>query len=135
MKKIHHLGVVCKDINDALKAFNLSLNDITEIYHDEEQNNKIYFFYLKDNNLWLEFVVPLNKESTVWGFANRNNFGLHHLGFNSLDLQNEKLNFNQLTGVFELKNYFLKINSFGGRINTLFFSFRGLLIEFVKKLN
>ena len=44
MKKIHHLGIVCSDINDALIAFNLKEKDITEIYEDKEQNNKLYFF-------------------------------------------------------------------------------------------
>jgi len=134
MKKIHHIGFVCKDINDAFSAFNLSRIDITEEYDDKEQNNIIYFFYLKQNNLWMEFVVPKNKNSTVWTFAKRNNFGLHHLGIksNSFDYERSKLNKNE--GVFELKNYFLSINSFGGKINTLFFSFRGLLIEFVKNI-
>ena len=53
---------------------------------------------------------------------------------NSNNLEKEKLLSNNLKGVFELKSYFLKIASFGGRINTLFFYFRGLLIEYVKKL-
>ena len=134
MKKIHHLGIVCSDINDALIAFNLKEKDITEIYEDKEQNNKLYFFYLKDNNLWLELVVPLNSDSTVLGFAKRNNFGLHHIGFSSNSLDNQRVKLNKIKGVFELKSYLLEISSFGGKINTLFFSFKGLLIEFVKNI-
>ena len=134
MKKIHHLGIVCSDIKDALIAFDLNEKDLTEIYDDKEQNNRLYFFYLKENNLWLEFVVPLNSDSTVKGFAKRNNFGLHHLGFASNSLKKEKSKLNKIKGVFELKSYLLEISSFGGRINTLFFSFKGLLIEFVKNI-
>tara|TARA_B100001029_G_C15007317_1_gene421957 strand:- start:345 stop:752 length:408 start_codon:yes stop_codon:yes gene_type:complete len=135
MKKIHHIGIVCNDIKDAYEAFQLKSEDIVECYIDEEQKNKLYFFQLKENDLWIEFVVPINKDSTVWRFANNNNFGLHHLGFNSRDFDKEKSKIANLKGVFELKSYFLKIASFGGKINTLFFYFRGLLIEFVKVLD
>lgn len=135
MKKIQHIGIVCNDIKDAFKAFNLKSEDIAEYYLDEEQKNKLYFFHLKENDLWIEFVVPINEDSTVWSFAKNNNFGLHHLGFNSQDFDQEKSNIANLKGVFELKSYFLKITSFGGKINTLFFYFRGLLIEFVKVLD
>lgn len=135
MEKIHHLGIVCNDIEDAYKAFNIQPDDIKEYYLDKEQQNELYFFHLKENDLWMEFVVPIDENSTVWNYAKNNNFGIHHIGFNSNNLEKEKLRSNNLKGVFELKSYFLKIASFGGRINTLFFYFRGLLIEYVKKLD
>ena len=53
----------------------------------------------------MEFVVPIDENSTVWNYA-KNNFGIHHIGFNSNNLEKEKLLSNNLKGVFELKSYF-----------------------------
>ena len=131
MRRIHHLGVACKNISELLTALEISQEDISEVYEDHEQNNTLYFIELKENNLWLECVVPMNEHSTVWKFVKKNGIGLHHLGFESRDLNDEKQKMNQKEGAFEITGFDLFIKSFGGKIKTLFFLVKGLIVEYV----
>ena len=131
MKKIHHIGIACKNIADLFKAFDSTQEEISEVYEDLEQKNMLYFLFLKENNLWIECVVPIDEKSTVWRFVNRNEMGLHHMGFESLNLKDEKEKMNQKKGAFEIASFELNINSFGGAIKTLFFTVKGLIIEYV----
>lgn len=131
MRKIHHIGIACRTIEDITDIFDLTAEDASEIYYDYEQNNTLYFFYNTENSLWIEVVVPFNADSTVWNYLKRQRMGVHHLGFSSKDFVNDRAKLLPIKGVFELGGYSLLIHSFGGRIKTLFFSVKGFLIEYV----
>ena len=131
MKKIHHIGIACNNIEDRLALFKIDVSDIQETYIDKEQNNTLYFIYLQQNNLWIEVVVPLNSKSTVWNYLKRQGIGVHHIGFLSENFDNERHILNQRNGVFELSGYSLEIKSFGGKIKTLFFTVKSMIIEYV----
>ena len=131
MKKIHHLGIACKDIKDLLNALDITQEEIKEVHEDVEQRNMLYFISLEDNDLWIECVVPIDNRSTTWNFVNRNGIGLHHIGIESFNLKGERENMLQKKGAFEIASFQLNINSFGGAIKTLFFTVKGLIIEYV----
>lgn len=134
MEQIQHLGIVARDIKDVLLAFRLDMEDVQEVYIDKQQHNTLYFFYLDANSLWLECVVPIDASSTVWTFAKKNGVAMHHLGFltSSINLERERRRNTQ--GMFDIGSYSLHIKSFGGHIKTLFFAYKGLIIEFLESL-
>ena len=57
---------------------------------DKFQNNRIFFDYNKDNNLWYEYIVPLNNKSTVFNALKNKEMLIHHLGFYTNDLNKIK---------------------------------------------
>ena len=87
MKKIHHLALVTNNLELTLNSLNIKKSDIQEVFIDHEQKNTIYFVYIKENNLWLEIIVPTNENSTTYNFAKKFGLGLHHLGFTTNNLE------------------------------------------------
>ena len=130
--KIHHLGIAIDDLDSTLSIFKLTRDDISEIVYDSVQKNNLYFIFIKENNLWLELVEPVDENSTISRFVNRNKTALHHLGFHTSKLELEEDYYSKIPKSFLIGRYNIKVNSFGGYINTLFVSFKGLIIEFLK---
>ena len=131
MNKIHHIGLVTDDFDLALNSLNIKKSDIQEIFKDNEQKNTIYFIHLKENDLWLEIIVPMNKNSTTYTFAKKFGFGLHHLGFSSNDLKETEKSYLSKSKVFKIGSYKNKVECFGGLTSTLFLAVKGLILEFV----
>ncbi len=80
--KLHHLGIACLHINDAINHLKQIYHVITvsEIIFDENQNVSISMVYLKDS-------VPFELISgeTVKPFLKRNSF-IYHMCFEVSDL-------------------------------------------------
>jgi 4-hydroxyphenylpyruvate dioxygenase-like putative hemolysin len=133
--KIHHLGIVISDLPEALEALGLDFEDVTETIYDEVQDNKIHFIYIKSNDLWIELVEPQNTNATTAKFAKKYGIGLHHIAMQSMDLRETEESFHQRPYSFILGRYKIKVNSFGGSIRTLFIAVKGLLIEFVERVD
>lgn len=132
--KIQHIGIVADDLEEALALLGLSRSDVSEEVLDTNQQNLLAFVHLPANDLWLEFVIPQATNSTTWRFAKKHGLGLHHLGFEAESLDGAARRIGQRTGVFELGRYAINVNSFGGSIRTLFYAARGLIIEFVERV-
>ena len=131
MKKIHHLALVTNDLELTLNSLNIKKSDIQEVFTDHEQKNTIYFVYIKENNLWLEIIVPTNENSTTYNFAKKFGLGLHHLGFTTNNLKETEKNYISRPMVFKIGNYKNKVECFGGEISTVFVAIKGLILEFV----
>ena len=129
--RIHHIGIVANDVDEVLKSFNLSRADIKETVYDDNQKNNLHFIYLADNNMWLELVEPVGEGSSVSTFAKKNGIGLHHIAMKSEAIESIEEAYNKRTGNFVLGRYKIVVNSFGGKIRTLFIAAKGLLMEFV----
>ena len=69
--KIHHIGIATNDVDSVLKTYKLTREHITETIFDKEQKNNLYFIFLKENNLWLEIIEPVEKGSTIINFVNK----------------------------------------------------------------
>ena len=130
--KIHHLGIVVTDVAEALQALGLDETDIREMVYDPIQKNKLHFIYLKKNDLWLELVEPTDETASTHKFAKKFGMGLHHLGMGSDNLELSEKKYENQKGAFSLGRYQIEVNSFGGKIRTLFIAIKGLIIEFVK---
>ena len=131
MKKIHHLALVTNNLELTLNSLNIKKSDIQEVFIDHEQKNTIYFVYIKENNLWLEIIVPTNENSTTYNIAKKFGLGLHHLGFTTNNLEETEKNYVSRPMVFKIGNYKNKVECFGGEISTVFVAIKGLILEFV----
>ncbi len=130
--KIHHIGIATNDVDSLLKVYKLKRDDITETIFDNEQKNNLHFIFLKENNLWIEIIEPVDKTSTISNFVNKNQSALHHIGISTDNIENENSFYSKLPSNFIIGKYQLAVNSFGGKIKTLFVAFKGMITEFVQ---
>jgi len=130
--KIHHLGIVVSDVNEALDALGLSRASITETVFDPNQKNNLHFIHLPENNLWLELVEPVSEDASTAKFAKKYSIGLHHLAMGTEDIGVVEASYSGRPGNFILGRYQISVDSFGGKIRTLFVAVKGLILEFVK---
>ena len=133
--KIHHLGIVVTDVSETLQALGLDETAIRETVYDPIQKNKLHFIYLKENDLWIELVEPTNETASTHKFAKKFGMGLHHLGMGSDNLELSEKKYENQKGAFSLGRYQIEVNSFGGKIRTLFIAIKGLILEFVQVEN
>jgi hypothetical protein len=77
-------------------------------------------------------VEPNDETASTHKFAKKFGMGLHHLGMGSDNLDLSEKKFKNQKGAFSLGRYKIEVNSFGGKIRTLFIAIKGLIIEFVK---
>jgi len=130
--KIHHVGIVVSDVDEALVSLGLDRSNVSEVVFDPNQKNNLYFVYLPENNLWLELVQPMSEDASTAKFAKKNGIGLHHLAISTEQLEEVEAEYQLRPGSFVLGRYAINVNSFGGKIRTLFISVKGLILEFVK---
>jgi len=130
--KIHHLGIVIRNMSEALLALGKSLDDVLEKVADHEQNNNLYFIHLPENNLWIELVEPMNEHSTVTTFLKKNGMAFHHIGLQITDLAQIEESYGNRKGAFLLGGYNIFVRSFGGNLKTRFVFVNGLLLEYVQ---
>lgn len=130
--KIHHLGIVISDLDQALSALGLDRSAIRESVFDPVQKNTLHFIHLPDNNLWLELVEPKSEDASTATFARKFTIGLHHLAMSATNLNAAETHYTSQSGAFTLGRYHISIDSFGGAISTLFIAVHGLILEFVK---
>ena len=76
--KIHHIGIVCKNENINNYFFNPKKKFT---YIDKNQNIKLIIGQNKLNDLWIELIVPLNKNSTVYNYLKKNGPSIHHFAY------------------------------------------------------
>tara|TARA_B100000579_G_scaffold32488_1_gene22657 strand:- start:222 stop:617 length:396 start_codon:yes stop_codon:yes gene_type:complete len=130
--KIHHIGIATNDVDSLLKVYKLKRDDIAETVFDNEQKNNLHFIFLKENNLWIEIIEPVDKTSTISNFVNKNQSALHHIGISTDNIEHENSFYSKLPSNFIIGKYRLTVNSFGGKIKTLFVAFKGMITEFVQ---
>lgn len=129
--KIHHLGIVVSDVDEALTALGLDRSDIKETVYDDNQKNNLHFIYLSDNDMWIELVEPVAPGSSVNTYAKKIGLGLHHLSLCSNNFKSIEKNYTNRLGNFTLGRYRIEVDSFGGKIRTLFIAAKGLILEFI----
>ena len=125
--KLHHIGIACTSINN---IFFLKKKKLFYVI-DKFQNNKIFFDYNKDNNLWYEYIVPLNDKSTVFNALKNKEMLIHHLGFYTKDINKIKKKYLNRPDYVFINSFKIKISLWGGELNTIFFSNKGTIVEFL----
>ena len=135
MNKIHHLGIASEDLNLALYALGTDKSKIKEVIDDPIQHNILYFIHLENNDPWIEIIIPKNDNSTIQNFVKKNKMGLHHIGFLCDNIKDVEQKFNSSVEAVKLGKYHATVNSFGGKISTIFFAIKGMIIEYVETCN
>ena len=128
--KIHHLGIVAKKKD--IKKFQFKFKKIFS-YKDKFQNNRLFIGYCNQRKIWIEFVVPLNRKSTVYNFLRRKGISIHHFAFYTKNLERIKNRLLKKKGYIFVGSFKVNITCFGGKLNTMFFYKNGYFIEFLSK--
>ena len=77
MLKLHHIGIVVKDIAAYLK--NSQYNRSTEIIYDPVQHSNICMLKNIYNEPPIELIEPIDEASTTYQHLQRNGNSIHHL--------------------------------------------------------
>jgi len=97
VKKINHVGIAVKSIDDVFDFYNKILGLKFLGYETvEEQGVKVAFFEAGESRI--ELLEPLNNESPVAKFIEKRGEGIHHLALGCENL-NEKLSELQINNV------------------------------------
>lgn len=86
--RLHHVGVVVRDIEAEIDGFARSIGGARwdgRIFHDPLQKVKVTFIESTAGEPQIELVEPAADDSPVWGFL-RAGGGLHHLCYEVDDL-------------------------------------------------
>lgn len=133
MNKIHHLEQP-EDLNLALYALGTDKSKIKEVIDDPIQHNILYFIHLENNDPWIEIIIPKNDNSTIQNFVKKTKWVYTTQDFYVIILK--MLNKNSIAALaVKLGKYHATVNSFGGKISTIFFAIKGMIIEYVETDN
>lgn len=78
LKKVHHIGVVVKDLEKALEDFADALGVAPGGIHEmPERSLRLAFFPVGDSRV--ELVQPTDPESSVARFLEKRGEGIHHI--------------------------------------------------------
>jgi|TARA_Y100001949_G_C15986660_1_gene330934 hypothetical protein len=135
MKKIHHIGIVSDNLDFVLNALDLNKSKIEETIDDKTQQNFLHLIRLEQNDPWIEIIIPKNKESTVYNFSTKFKMGLHHIGILCDNIKEIESKFDTNTDIVKLGKYELTVESFGGKISTLFIANQNMITEYVEIKN
>lgn len=95
--KFHHVGLVVASIDDCIKNFTDTLQArwTGRIFEDPLQRVRVTFLATRVGDTQIELVEPLGVDSPVSRFLADNHGGLHHLCFETLDLDYELVRLRQ----------------------------------------
>ena len=88
MRKIEHIGIAVKDMEEANKIYRTLLN--TEPYKAEEVKSEgvlTSFFKIGDSKI--ELLAATNPESPIAKFIEKRGEGIHHIAFDVEDIEAE----------------------------------------------
>ncbi len=88
MRKIEHIGIAVRDIEEANKTYRALLN--TEPYKAEEVESEgvlTSFFQVGDSKI--ELLAATNPESPIAKFIEKRGEGIHHIAFDVEDIESE----------------------------------------------
>jgi|TARA_B100000953_G_C17904704_1_gene385604 hypothetical protein len=135
MNKVHHIGIASEDLNLALYALGTDKSKIKEVIDDTIQHNILHFIHQENSDLWIEIIIPKNDNSTIQNFVKKNKMGLHHIGFLCDNINDVEQKFNSSVEAVKLGKYHTTVDSFGGKISTIFFAIKGMIVEYVETGN
>ncbi|MFE8702558.1 methylmalonyl-CoA epimerase [Cytobacillus sp. FJAT-54145] len=92
IKKVDHIGIAVKSLNDALPFYTdilkLELQGIEEV-----DSEKVKVAFLKINETKIELLEPTSEDSPIWTFIEKRGEGIHHiaLGVDSIQDRIEEM--------------------------------------------
>ena len=86
--KLHHIGIVVKNIQKSLGELTNYLNFESTIVPSLVGSQKVNICFLKTNNVFLELIEPAQENSPISDFVEKGG-GFHHLCFEVDDIHLE----------------------------------------------
>ena len=86
--KLHHIGIVVKNIHESIGEMNQFLKFETTNLPVQISSQKVNVCFLQTNNVFIELIEPGEEDSPISNFAN-NGGGFHHLCFEVDDIHQE----------------------------------------------
>ena len=86
--KLHHIGIVVKNIQKSLGELNQYLNFESTTVPSLVGSQKVNICFLKTNNVFLELIEPTQENSPISDFVKKKG-GFHHLCFEVDDIHVE----------------------------------------------
>jgi len=86
--KLHHIGIVVKNIQKSLGELNQYLNFESTTVPSLVGSQKVNICFLKTNNVFLELIEPAQENSPISDFVKKKG-GFHHLCFEVDDIHVE----------------------------------------------
>ena len=86
--KLHHIGIVVKNIQKSLGELNQYLNFESISVPSLVGSQKVNICFLKTNNVFLELIEPAQEDSPISNFV-KTGGGFHHLCFEVDDIHLE----------------------------------------------
>ncbi|MHA1786403.1 MAG: VOC family protein [Candidatus Helarchaeota archaeon] len=128
--RLHHVGIVVKDINKAIKIYKniYGFSQESEIILDEVQKVHVVFFSTNSGNVQIELITPAAEDSPVSNFLKKGG-GLYHLCYETETLEEDIERFKK-NGA-KLLSKPVKAEAFQKKI--VFLYFKGDIIELVEK--
>ncbi len=83
--RVDHIGIAVKDVEAATKRFQIICPDIPVQYEKSKDGSMLIAFLIFDN-LKLELMQPLTKDSVVGKFLEKRGEGVHHLALEVEDI-------------------------------------------------
>ena len=87
VQKLSHVGIVVKDIFDALSAFDTLFEMIRDVRVETEADQGVKVAIVSFDGTEIEFIQPIQPGTGVARFLERRGEGLHHIGLEVKDIK------------------------------------------------
>jgi methylmalonyl-CoA/ethylmalonyl-CoA epimerase len=133
IKKIEHIGIAVKSLDDAIKKFERLLEtSCYKIEEVEEQKVRTAFFRVGESKI--ELLEATSEDSPIAKFIEKRGEGIHHIAFEVEDIKNKLVEVKELN--FQLIDDMPKVGADNFLIAFLHpKSTNGVLIELCQALN
>ena len=88
MKKIEHIGIAVKDIEQSNKIFS-KIFGIKSYKSEIIDSEGVITSFFRFGSHKIELVAPINKKGPIQKYLDNNRQGIHHIAFDVEDIQKE----------------------------------------------
>ncbi|MCK4359817.1 MAG: methylmalonyl-CoA epimerase [Candidatus Cloacimonetes bacterium] len=96
MKKIDHIGIAVKNLDEAIKTYQKLGFEVSDIEEVPSQKVKVAFIEIGESKI--ELLEPTSLESTIAKFIEKHGQGMHHLAIEVDDIE-KKIKFLKDAGI------------------------------------
>ncbi|EDL64596.1 methylmalonyl-CoA epimerase [Bacillus sp. SG-1] len=80
MKKVDHIGIAVKSVEDALPFYTETLG-LSLLQIEEVESQKVKVAFIDGGNIKLELLEPLDESSPIASYLAKRGEGIHHVAF------------------------------------------------------
>lgn len=88
MKKIEHIGIAVKDIEESEKLFS-TLFDTAPYKREKVESQKVLTSFFRVGNNKIELLQATSEDSVIQKFVDKKGPGFHHIAFSVTDIHSE----------------------------------------------